>query len=312
MSTPFKWLVLPAKVALVAVTILSLTGFLGSVHLVFDLTSHFRVQYYLLASAFLIGFILMRNWRWALLSLIPLFVNGLFIFPWFLSSPPRGERDLRVLVSNVEAANSHYDSIRHVIREADADLVVLVETDFKWIAEIKYLKEIYPYRLIRARRDFYGISIFSRYPLEAEPPVYTDRGEIYTHVVDVLKGDRLFTLIAVHPPPPVSIERFTARNRAYEEIALLAHSRENPVIVAGDFNTTMWSPLYRRLIRDSGLVNVREGIGILATWPAFLLDLFRIPLDHCLVSPNFKVSRVMQGKKNDSDHFPLIVDLRFL
>ncbi|MBC6474673.1 MAG: UPF0175 family protein [Hormoscilla sp. GM102CHS1] len=50
----------------------------------------------------------------------------------------------------------------------------------------------------------------------------------------------------------------------------------------------MWSPYYRKFIRDSGLKNGRSGFGVQPTWPVDA-PIFSIPLDHCLVSPEIKV-----------------------
>jgi endonuclease/exonuclease/phosphatase (EEP) superfamily protein YafD len=78
----------------------------------------------------------------------------------------------------------------------------------------------------------------------------------------------------------------------------------------GDFNTSLWSPYYAQLIRHTGLVNARQGFGLLPTWPAFLsVPFLMIPIDHCLVSPEIRVIRVRTGRTIASDHLPIIVDM---
>ena len=81
---------------------------------------------------------------------------------------------------------------------------------------------------------------------------------------------------------------------------------------------TMWSPYYRLLVRKTGLRNTRKGFGILPTWPTkgtyqilpgWLTSLFRIPIDHCLISHGLDTSNIYTGSSTGSDHKPLIVDL---
>jgi endonuclease/exonuclease/phosphatase (EEP) superfamily protein YafD len=80
------------------------------------------------------------------------------------------------------------------------------------------------------------------------------------------------------------------------------------VIIAGDLNLSPWSPYYARLVRETGLADIRKGFGLLPTWPTHLRPMM-IPIDHCLVSPDISVSRVRTGEHIGSDHLPLIVDL---
>jgi endonuclease/exonuclease/phosphatase family metal-dependent hydrolase len=95
----------------------------------------------------------------------------------------------------------------------------------------------------------------------------------------------------------------------------------NPVVIAGDLNITMWSPYYKRFISKTGLRNARQGFGILPSWPVkttyphyskippFMSWLISIPIDHCLISPELKVSKIRTGANVNSDHLPLIIDL---
>nr|WP_094673053.1 hypothetical protein [Hydrocoleum sp. CS-953] len=72
--------------------------------------------------------------------------------------------------------------------------------------------------------------------------------------------------------------------------------------MAGDLNTTMWSPYYQKLEQKTGLRNSRLGFGILPSWPAkgfshsivfyILSRFFQIPIDHCLISSEIKVVNV--------------------
>jgi endonuclease/exonuclease/phosphatase (EEP) superfamily protein YafD len=79
--------------------------------------------------------------------------------------------------------------------------------------------------------------------------------------------------------------------------------------VLGDLNATPWSYYFQRLVRESGLTDSSKGRGIHATWPAGLFPL-RIPIDHCLLSPEIGVINKMTGNNVGSDHLPVVVDLQ--
>jgi endonuclease/exonuclease/phosphatase (EEP) superfamily protein YafD len=79
-------------------------------------------------------------------------------------------------------------------------------------------------------------------------------------------------------------------------------------MVLGDLNTTSWSPYFRDLVADSGLLDSRRGFGVEPSWPSFGLPLLRIPIDHGLVSPAVSVLDRRIGPAAGSDHLPLVID----
>ena len=125
---------------------------------------------------------------------------------------------------------------------------------------------------------------------------------------DVEVNGRTVTLLNIHTLPPASSQYFEIRNRQLTALADFANRQEDLVLVAGDLNTAMWSPYYKRMERDSGLVNARKGFGVVATWPSFY-PIFRIPIDHCLISPEIEVVDFRRGPAIGSDHLPLAVDV---
>jgi endonuclease/exonuclease/phosphatase (EEP) superfamily protein YafD len=78
-------------------------------------------------------------------------------------------------------------------------------------------------------------------------------------------------------------------------------------------NTTTWSRYFRDFVGQSGLRSVRDGFGILATWPTFMGPRWMmIPIDHCFVSNDIRVVSASVGERIGSDHLPLIVELELL
>lgn len=83
-----------------------------------------------------------------------------------------------------------------------------------------------------------------------------------------------------------------------------------PKICIGDLNISLWSPIYQSFRKQTKLRNVREGIGLLPSWPTFMgFGWLMIPIDHCLVSHDIRVMRAQTGERIGSDHLPLIIEL---
>ena len=96
----------------------------------------------------------------------------------------------------------------------------------------------------------------------------------------------------------------------FEAAADCLRNLPGPKICVGDLNITPWSPYYRSFVEQTKLLNVREGFGLLPSWPTFVFfKWLMIPLDHCLVSEDIRVADVKTGEPIGSDHLPLIVEL---
>jgi endonuclease/exonuclease/phosphatase (EEP) superfamily protein YafD len=84
-----------------------------------------------------------------------------------------------------------------------------------------------------------------------------------------------------------------------------------PKICVGDLNASLWSPVYLDFAKQTKLTNVRQGFGLLPTWPTFMgFNWLMIPIDHCLVSSDICVVNAQTGERIGSDHLPLIVELK--
>ena len=122
-----------------------------------------------------------------------------------------------------------------------------------------------------------------------------------------------FTLVATHPPPPLTGELASARNRQLEALASWLQETEAPHrILVGDLNLTPWSPWFGRLLDSTGMRNAQTGQGRAGTYPAYGLPPFlALPIDHTLVSSNVRVSArlVKPGARFGSDHNAVVTRL---
>jgi endonuclease/exonuclease/phosphatase (EEP) superfamily protein YafD len=188
-------------------------------------------------------------------------------------------------------------------------VLVLQEVDERWMAALAPLLGEYSYAAARPRQDPFGIAVLSRIPIQAGECLHLGEASRPTAVVEVTVGGAAVSIVATHPKNPLSPHGFALRNDQLEAVADLARGRTRPLVLIGDLNVTMWSPWYRRLCDETGLVSARRGFGVLASWPTFLPSIMRLPIDHCLVSEGVVVADCRLGPEFGSDHRPLIVDL---
>jgi len=143
-------------------SLFSLTGYLGEFHQLFELTSHFKLQYLVVSCCTFFFFLLIHKKIWVLVSLCCLLINLGAIVPWYW---PQGEvsatAHIRILESNVLASNQQYDRVISLVREAKPDIAVFLEVSHSWRTALEALQESYPYHIV-AR----GIALYSQLPLK--------------------------------------------------------------------------------------------------------------------------------------------------
>ncbi|MCM2373661.1 endonuclease/exonuclease/phosphatase family protein [Aporhodopirellula aestuarii] len=219
---------------------------------------------------------------------------------------------LRMVVSNVEMENDHYDRWVEVVTEADPDVLIALEPDKDWIDSISPLLEQYPHRIVRPQDNWYGMMLLSRLPIlrhRVRFLVQDDIPSIDAHLK--LDDGREVRVIAVHPRPPEPIRGNDATARD-AELTLWGQElvdETEPTIIGGDLNDVAWSATTRLFLRTSGMLDPRRGRGFFNTFHA---DHWycRYPLDHIFHSPHFTVTTIQRLPHIGSDHFPMLIDLR--
>lgn len=300
------------KAAFLYVPILSFTAMFGDVYWLLELTTHFRLQYFLFAALFLLIFAPLKMWRWAGVALVCLVINGAYVLPWYWPANSvqagGGGQKLRLVLSNVLWDNKHHADLIAFVRKEKPDMAFFQEVTPRWAKEFEVLSDEFPASRLDPADDAGGLAVFSRLPFaRAElAPLADYNGPAV--IVQVNVGGTLVSIVSVHAPPPGGKKNFDHRTEIFNQTAEFVNTLPEPKIVIGDLNTTMWSPYYKRFVEKTGLKNVREGFGVLPSWPTFLPPLF-IPIDHCLVNPEIQVTNVRTGNRVGSDHLPLIVDL---
>lgn len=303
------------QAAAIVTVLFSVVTSLGLTDYRIELFSHFRLQYLVVAILLLILFAVLRNLPYALLLLATAGLNALLVVPWYLDGDggDGGPADssggqLKLLHANVLSSNKSYDRLIALLDREQPDVVFLQEVTPAWVSGLRQIESDYPYRYVEPRAGNFGIALYSRVPLvSATHAVSPPLG--YPTIIAVLDiGGQPLTLVSSHPTIPVRRPLRDARDAQIDFLGDLVNEYEGRVVLSGDFNASVWDPVYRRLEHRTGLHNVRRGIGLLPTWPTFM-PIAMIPIDHVLVSDDVRVIDAHTGSRIGSDHLPLVVTL---
>lgn len=290
----------------------TLTGFLGKLWWLFELTTHFPLHLAVASAVFTCLWAIRRRWRWAIFSGVVTAINASLVLavllPVHQTTVASGHR-LRLVTVNVHTANPRTDLVLDFLQKIDADVVLLIEVSQHWMDAMASLSNRYPEIIAEPRSDNFGIALLNRVASTNSAVIYLGEAEVPSIRTELLINGQIVTLLGTHPLPPGSAEYSRLRNDQLRELAAEVRKSSAPTILLGDLNVTPWSPYFRELLRASGLRNTSQGRGLHGSWPAGLL-IGRIPLDHCLISPSLRVNDRQLGPQVGSDHLPVVIDLQ--
>ena len=293
--------------------IVSLGAVFSYHHLIFDLLSHFRVQYVFLL---LIG---LGVALWCRALAIGLFLSAcLLVHVYELYSSQQVTRTvsgatttaLIVMSSNLLASNADYASHIAHIKNVNPDVIVFQEYTSEWDGVFSDSLTGYPYRILESMNSPFGIALYSKYPVIEGKVVKLNDGNRPSIDATVLKESTRLRVFGTHPPPPVSTELYNERNRHLEAISALAAENTGPMIVVGDLNISPWSAHFRNFLSNGNLSDFRAGHGILPTWPAGFAPLL-IPIDHIVGGGPVRVVSIKTSRGLGSDHRTLWMELNY-
>jgi endonuclease/exonuclease/phosphatase (EEP) superfamily protein YafD len=297
-----------------AVLLFSAAGYFGRFHKYLELASHFRVQYLLASIVCLSVCLILRDWGWAIGAAVSASINLAVIAPWYAGKQSSNDgvagHRLKIVFANVYRVNKRREAFVAFALRHQPDIVIAQEVDAVWGDALRSLHNQYPFFEVLTRGGGSGMAFFSRLAFERLEIVLPE-GEARPGILIRLNvGSSVVSLLSVHPRAPIRRGYFERRNEMLAATASHLQSLPAPKICVGDLNTSLWSPYYRSFARQTKLVNVRKGFGLLPSWPTFLF--FRwlmIPIDHCLVSDDIRVIRARTGEPIGSDHLPLVVEI---
>jgi endonuclease/exonuclease/phosphatase (EEP) superfamily protein YafD len=281
--------------SIVILTVLaSNAGLLADIVPQLDLLVHFQVQYAWVLAACILYLLIQSRFGWAIVAAAALSLPMIRIAPWYFSSPAlshlethEAQTELELLSCNVKYTNKNYQSLIKLIKETDADVVVVQEATPAWDLALAKLSNMYPHRIAHPASGPRGMIMLSKLPfLRSKVEVHpTTRHCILAGWIRLDSQEIL--LIAAHPFRPGLRHGPTLLASELEMAANLANNDTQNVIFIGDLNTTMWSSTYTRFAENHHLSNLRRGFGICASWSRVIPWISAIPIDHCLIGDNF-------------------------
>lgn len=223
------------------------------------------------------------------------------------------DQQIKIMISNVFEDNVNYAGCVQVIKQANPDIVLLLETNEKWANEVSELDAIYPHHIKAPLNNTYGILFYSKFPLQDAKVKYLVEEDIPSvHTQVQLPSQDWVQFYGVHPTPPVPNEnpRSTERDKELLLVADMARKSKIPVIVIGDLNDVAWSYTTELFLKMSKLLDPRRGRGFINTFHAHH-PLLRFPLDHVFCSTDFKLVKIKRLDNYKSDHFPVFIHLQY-
>lgn len=294
-------------------------GEAGRWHWTLELLSHFRVQYALAFAVATIYFLARRRWLPLLAAASLLLVAAWPIVPYYgLSTAIAGDRvprlSLRAMSLNLYAGNASPGLAVAAIKQADPDILLLIENNGGWWRELSEIRAKYPYLLADGNPASSDILLFSRRPLgDAQFVHLGNHGwpvAIARVCQDIAAADSgCVDVVGLHPNAPTSEWLAQARDSVLHDLpSALAARGTGPKVVMGDFNCTPWSPRFRDFLTATGLTDSARGHGVNPTWFSRLLP-FGLKIDHILIGGGLSVVSYGVGDEVGSDHFAVMAEL---
>ncbi len=307
-----RWLDRLLVLAAAFVAIVSVLPLGARLWWVLELTTHFRLQYLVVAAVLLILALARRRWG-ACAALVA--AGAVSVTPLLPYLPAAGSAPaptitaaapLKVLTVNVSFREFSARRLLEVIREAAPDVVVVQELTPHAERVLADLDVDYPNFHKFSADGPLGIGLWSRHELESGGVIALGRSPAIQARVRGPAG--IFTVIGVHLRAPTTPQRADARNRQLRELAARSAAISEPLIVAGDFNITPYSPLFTDWLQSSGLTDSRRGRTLRVSWPT-TLPAVGIPIDHVAVNEHFEILSHRNLPNFESDHYGVLVEL---
>ncbi|TPN45188.1 endonuclease/exonuclease/phosphatase family protein [Mesorhizobium sp. B1-1-7] len=305
-----------AGVAFLAMTALSLAllaGFLGTLHPAFDSFSHFRLHLCLLIALLALP-LLASSFRLqaavALLFAIASVATTMSTLPrlWPVQAVAKPVDQIvhHLLQMNLRYDNPTPKKVLSLIGRTNPDVITLDEVSAMWETELGYITSAYPYRILCPYPNgVFGVALLSRRPFAADSAPHCEpRGAMAIAAVDF--GGTAVNVAAIHLSWPWPREQ----NWQIGELSNSISSLGETAIMAGDCNAVPWSAAVRRVASLGGLT-VMPSAG--PTWlyiklPDVLRRFAGLPIDQVFSKGGVTVHSATRLEDTGSDHLPVLVE----
>ena len=303
--------------ALIAtVCVVCFAGILAPWESLFELAIHCRLHL-LVASCILLPCAWFCGNRWLALPLLcSLGLCASSVQPWALWTSSTEANDeltteFSVLSWNVLASNRAREEAANFLKQADPDVLVLIEPQPNFTDGMDFLTERYPHSFSITGWSGGGLNVYSKLSdtsFRAEEFGYKFQPAVVATVPNE-RGGKL-ELVAIHTLSPLPRYRAAIREQQLEQLGNWAARSQVPVVACGDMNITPWAGGFRKLIQG-GFKDSRMGAGNCPSWPSSL-GVLGIPIDHALYQGECQIfNREVLAEAPGSDHRPISFHVRF-
>jgi endonuclease/exonuclease/phosphatase (EEP) superfamily protein YafD len=305
-----RWLDRLLLVCAAAVVIVNLLPLGARSSWMLELTTHFRVQYLAVTAAMLVLVALRRRWVASAALVLAGAVSAVPVLPYLslpiAQSAAAEPAAVKVLTVNVSYRQFSVRRLLEIVRNADPDVLIVQELTPHAESVLKDFDTEFPHFHKFPADGPRGIGVWSRYELESAATFALGRLPAIEARVRAPQGS--FTIIGTHLSSPVRPRRAAARNSELRALGERSAAVRGPLVVAGDFNITPYSPYFTDWLAASGLTDTRRGRTLSPSWPT-MLPLVGIPIDHVAVSSAFEIRSHQRLPNFESDHYGILVEL---
>lgn len=272
------------------------------------------LRFHLVALGLVLAFFMVifgAKWR---ATLFLVFLGGAFVhgayYVWEFQvrrEAPLGalQAEMTFLNYNVLASNRTAGEAVDYIVSSAPDVALVMETPGV-ASYIPDIESVLPYRLGCEERSRCDISLFSRYPIVEgsvrEIPPFR-RSRLVIAPMDI--GNLRVTVVGIHLSKPYFDEAADVELWALRGVL---NRIEGPLVLAGDFNSAIWSAPLARLGRAQEL---SPGPSYPATWPVELGAL-GVPIDNVFTRGNARILEIAAGENSfGSNHRYLLARIGF-
>jgi endonuclease/exonuclease/phosphatase (EEP) superfamily protein YafD len=170
------------------------------------------------------------------------------------------------------------EEMLNAFRASKSDLISIHEVTPGWSQWLEdSLSQNYPFHHTMEDIGMFGMSIFSRFPLNSVDTFYYD--EIPCLRACLQKDGLDLCLISVHTEPALNDYSLRRLQGELETLTAQISRMDMPILVMGDFNAVSWSKELQHFMTSTGLLESRSGfMDRQGSW-------WDVPVDHIFHSP---------------------------
>lgn len=253
--------------------------------------------------------LLLRRRRIALVTAALVGLNLLWLGPQYWPDRVQVGEPLVLMTANLKFGEADPFALVALVRDRDVDVLTAQELTPEAVASLRGagLEQELPFTELAAAAGPDGSGIWSRYPLEALPSWST---RFASPGAVVRMPTRQVVVRSVHAHPPVGTDAASYRADYAEMTSRLRGRTELPTVLAGDFNASADSSLFRALLGDH-LRDASEvaGKGVQRTWAVHPGWVPLLALDHVVVDGRLDVRGTQVLDLPGSDHDAVVARL---